>query len=784
VRVANNVGLQNSATAVIDSLRLRFFQGAANKSGEYVVTPNGSNPTNISGGGTADFSFVVNVAVGATLGNIDIDAEVYGRDANSGAPTVDLNAGTRDDWTVISGNPFRIVAITPSQPAVTAGMSREWNVKMQLQNLTSSNVTLNLTPARTFIRFIIGSDVTSSYAIVPPGQLDNGGTVLQGNTTGTLTFRITQTGNAAGIATISGVVEGTDAAGLKVTDDTNDSGAGVVAVQTPGTLEIREPFVVSQPMVTAGQSADWTITARVTNGGQSTIRFLKDSTRVSVGNNLNYFYNPLPLSFADGDSLIEGGETKVLIITVRQTGNQTGSQNITLRLKGRELNSTNFAASTGGSASVLVQSQASLVIQQVRASQPRVTAGQTNQWLITLVVNNSGESQVSVKVDTSTNVRFRIGTQIQNGYTASLSPARWLGTNTVNLAGNTTDSLRFAVTTTGSVADVVRILAKVAGTETNSNDTRIATDDGTAAVTVQLQPIVTYIAGSLEPKTVNNGGQYAFKVRVRNNGGATVDLTPSLTRFLFSSGSVTFTANLDQNKTRSIAPGDTTLFFVGEVVPANMPQTTYTPAIQLRGTHNGNSYVANLSTGTNELRVTQPAQLQVTKMHSSQSTVTQEMDTDWYIWMEVANNGNSPARLDSVGLQLFNGGDVTRDFQIVKPVVFWGSNNTTLAAQGKDSLRFEILRTGPKNGPTSVQGFLRVVDLSNNQKLEARSSGNNGSFVVQSPAVLNIVSLKPSQQTVTVNQLIKWSIDMEVKNEEQSAVSVTFAPPATGSRSR
>ncbi|MGH7492005.1 MAG: hypothetical protein ACREOO_06380, partial [bacterium] len=109
VRVANNPNVTNSATAVIDSVRLRFRQGAANRSNEYAMTPNGNNPTNISGNGTADFSFVVNVAVGATLGDIVIDAEADGRDANSGVRTFDLNAATTDDWTVISGNPFRIV---------------------------------------------------------------------------------------------------------------------------------------------------------------------------------------------------------------------------------------------------------------------------------------------------------------------------------------------------------------------------------------------------------------------------------------------------------------------------------------------------------------------------------------------------------------------------------------------------------------------------------------------------------------------------------------------------
>lgn len=775
VRVANNLGLQNSATARIDSVRLRFFRGANDVSHEYAVTPNGGNPTSISGNNTADFSFVVNVAAGASLGDIVIDAAAYGRDDNSGAATEDLSASPNtDDWTVISGNPFRIVAITPSQPAITAGMAREWTVRMQLQNLTSSNVTLDLAANKTFIRFIIGNDVTSTYNIVAPAQLDGGGTVLLGQATGTLTFRITQTGNAAGIATIAGKVEGRDAAGLVVTDDTNDSGAGVVTVQTQGTLEIRDPFVLSQSTITQNQTAPWTITARVTNGGQSALRFLKDSTRAVVGNNVNFSYS-YPQTFADGDSIIEANETKTLVITVVNSGSQTGSLPLTVRLKGVELNNPDSKiTSSGGSGTVVSQTPANLVIQQVRASQARVTAGQTNAWQVTVVVFNQGESQVSVKVDTSTNLRFRIANQIQSGYTAGLSPQNWLGTSSRNLAGLATDSLRFNVTATGTAPGLANILAKVAATESNSGVTRVANDNGTAAVTVQTPPNVTYLAGSLEPKVVNNNSQYAFKVRVRNSGGATVELTPTLTRFVFNSGSIVFSANLDQNKTRSIAPGDTTLFFVGEFIPANMPQTTYAPTIQLRGSHNGNSYAPNLVFATNELSVAAPAQLQVVSMHASQPTVTEEMEKDWSIVMTVANNGSSAARLDSVDLQLFNGGKVTQDFVIEKPAVFLGSNTNLLAPAGRDSLRFEIRRTGAKRGNTSVLGYIRVVDLSNGQRIAQQSSGNNGSFVVQSRAVLNIVSMNPSQPAVTINQTQTWSVNMVVRNEGESDVRAVF----------
>ncbi len=782
VTVANNSGVQFSADAVIDSVRLRFRQGAVDQSIGYAVIPNSNNPGSISGNGTADFSFVVNVRTGAVLGDIVIDAEAYGHDANSGASAHDLNgATTPDSWTVIPGNAFGITQITVSQPSVTANMTRPWTVRMELQNSADSPVNLSLAQDKTLIHFIIGAvDLTSQYGIQHPTALDGGGTVLPGNATGALTFRITQTGLSAGRATIVGFVAGTDGAGQPLSDNTNDSGSGEVTVQMRGTLDISGALQFSQTTITRNQTSPWTITANVTNTGQSAVRYSTDSTRVTVGSDpaFNFSY---PTAFLDGDSIIAANEVKALRVTVTRSGNQIGSLPVSLRLKGTDYNNPSGPPIASAPVSTPIESQtpADLVIQQVRASRPSVTAEQTNPWQITLVVRNQGGSTVSVKVDTSTNVRFRIGNAFQSGYASSLVQPSWLGTGSLNLAGNTTDSLRFSVNTTGTAPGLAFIWAKVAATELNSSASRVATNNG-SSVTVQTSPNVTYIPNSLTPKTVNNGTQYAFRVRVRNSGTATLDLTatPTPTRFVFGSG-VTFSADLDLNKVRSIPPGDTTLTFVGENIPVNMPQTAYAPTLQLRGAHNGNNYSSDVTFASNELRVTAPANLQVISMHSTQTKVTAGMLKPWSIVMTVANNGNSPAQLDSVGLRLLNGGDVTRDFDVVTPSRFLGSNNTNLAAGARDSLRFEIRKTGEKIGGTTVEGYIRVVDLSNNQKLEARSSGNNGSFEVQSRAALNIVSLTPSQQTVTVNQTQVWSVDMLVRNNGGSGVRVSFDQAVT-----
>ncbi len=775
VRIANNPALGGSSSAVIDSVRLRFFQGPLDKTHEYVVAAEANNPQTIGSGATEVFNFTVNILPGATLGLTTIDAVAYGRDANSGAAAQDLSADATDRWFVIEGNALQIIEIKPSQPTVTAGMTKLWQITMKVQNRSAANLTLDLTPSKTYVRMLVGAtDVTPTLTY--PTQLQEGGTLLAGNSIGTLVFGINQTGIKEGVAAISGFALGKDASGLDVNANTNNGGAGEVTIQTPGTMEIREALIISQPSVTAGQTLLWTVTARVTNTGQSTVRLLhRDSTFIAIGNNSNYFYNK-PSRFSDGDSLLRRNETKSLIITVTKTGDQSSAQPlpITVRTKGRELNSNRTVTSTLGNGTVLAQSPARLVVKSVRVSQPLVSVGQTRSWQVFVVVENTGESQVAVKTDTSTSLRFRIGNQFQNDYAYSVNPQNWLGTSSKILAGNSTDSLRFNVTLTGQTPGVAQLWAKVSATETNSSATVVGLDNGTTSITVQAQPNVAYLAKSLEPKTPNIGSQYAFKVKVRNTGSATV-LLLSPTRLLFTDGAANFSARLDLNFNTAIPPNDTTLLtFVNTAIPLGMAPGKYPLTLELRGTQNGNGFQPNLAL-SDSVQVTQPGQLQVVNMRATQANVTRQMEKDWALVMTVRNNGGFAVSLDSARVQLLNVGDVTSEYDIVRPTRFQRLNSVTLPPQTADSLRFEIRSTGIKTGPTAVVGRAWLTDQSNQNKLSVQSDGNSGGFVVQNPGELQILALTPSQPAVTRNQTQPWFVDMSVKNLGESDVRIDFS---------
>ena len=774
VRIAND---PNAATANVDSVRLVFKQGPAIITSDYLIAPP-AGPASIAANATGDYTFSLNVGAAATLGLVTIEARAYGKDSNSNQQISDLEATTPHSWTVVAGNAFRIVSLTPSQSKVTAGMAnatRTWTAQMALQNAGTSPIRVNFDPAKTFIRLTIGSqNVTPEYTITSPTALDGGGTTINGGVTGTLTFVITRTGNTRGIATISGFAEATDIpTNQTVQDNTNDGGAGQVEVQSPPIFRL-EPLQLSQATVTQNMTKSWRIKAVVRNDGEADLRLhpSPDSIKISIGNNAGYTFNKTA-AFATGDSILTRGETDSLFVFVTQTGSALGNQNVTLTLKGRDRNSLQLLNSNSANATVNVQTPSALSILSVRASQPAVSVGQTNAWNVIVVARNNGGSVTILKTD-STNLRFRIGAVFQNDYTVALEQPRWLGSGTAALPALGTDSLRFVISTTGGVSGTAFLWAKVGVTEINSDVVRVATNN-VSSVLVQQLPNVSYIANSMLPDIVNNNTSYAFTVRVRNGANrATVVLDPATTKFLFNNGGTLFEANLDANNpVKSIAPGDTTLTFAATAIPAAMPAGTYTPQIQLRGTQNGNVYSANLSVTANELTVALPARVQILSVRPSQNTVTANMVKPWNTIVTVRNNGGSSVRLDSVKLQLVNGNDVTPDFGFSVPSVFLGNNQAALNAGATDSLRFDFDRTGALPGGTALQVSLFVTDLSNGQTIVPPPAGS-GSVVVQSRADIKILNLVASQSTVTRNQSQPWTVDVNLRNSGGSDAQLDF----------
>ncbi len=293
---------------------------------------------------------------------------------------------------------------------------------------------------------------------------------------------------------------------------------------------------------------------------------------------------------------------------------------------------------------------------------------------------------------------------------------------------------------------------------------------------VQTEPVLNYISNSRIPPTVSVGSSHQFSVRVRNAGQATLVLNPDLTTFRLQKDGNTLTAQLDANRVRAIAQGDTTLTFRVLRIPENFPRGKAAAFVDIVGTHNGTAFTLKNPFEVDSVSVTESAELEIVNIKPSQPTVTRVMTKLWRIKLEVRNNTGSFLRLDSLSLRIFTDGRFDTSYDLEKPTAF-ASGFVELDPNATDSLEFKIKKTGAITGAASVFAYLSMKDVQDNEYV-AQSLGTQGGFVVQTAAALSL-ALLPSQARVTQGQTADWLVVMRVTNSGQSDVSVQFVNPAT-----
>lgn len=304
--------------------------------------------------------------------------------------------------------------------------------------------------------------------------------------------------------------------------------------------------------------------------------------------------------------------------------------------------------------------------------------------------------------------------------------------------------------------------------------------DATDQWLVQTEPVLSYISNSRIPPTVSVGSSHQFSVRVRNSGQAMLVLNPDLTTFRLQREGNTLTAQLDANRVRAIAKGDTTLTFRAAQIPSNFPRDKAAAIVDIVGTHNGTAFTLKNPFAADSVNVTDSAELEIVNIKPSQPTATRAMTKLWRIKLEVRNNTGSFLRydnlVDSLSLRIFTDGRFDTSYDIEKPTAF-ASGFIELDPNSTDSLEFKIKKTGTSTGAASVFAYLSMRDVQDNEYV-AQSLGTQGGFVVQTPAALRLVLL-PSQARVTQNQTADWLVAMRVTNTGQSDVGVQFTSATT-----
>ena len=532
VEITNSEG-QDAADFILTEAGLIFKIGANDVTAQYQVSALGTNPDRIAGGGRATFSFAVNVAGTADLGNVTVDGNFSGRDSNLGLNIDEKVPGafSPGQWNVSAGAALQIAQINTPQ-SVTALEQGPWEVEMVLQNSSDSDIQLDLTSASTYIRFFSGiENVTAKYRITKPiALLNSGTTTLANNTSDILVFTIDSTGGNLGNNVITGGVTGIDLqTSLAISDDTGDDGdvgKGSVNVQSPADLQITG-INLSQPTVNigAGQTTPWKATVLVRNNGQADakIDFTNAGSFLSLANDAGYNINLLANFSTNGDTLA-GNSSDSLEFQILGTGTDPGVNLVNAKVSGIELNrglSIFDSTSTidGNQASFVVQTPASFLNDSTYAEVPNpgfVNAGDT--FSVNVQFANTGQEQVdNLVVQLATDG----GSSIQNSNRAELQAlpgeSKAIATFTVKANANLTAAETFTASFVSAKSN-----------NTNASISPALAQDSIAVIQIQkaAQLAINNVIPSEVEVTAGNSAAWLLLVEVTNSGDAPIDFDP------------------------------------------------------------------------------------------------------------------------------------------------------------------------------------------------------------------------------------------------------------------
>ncbi|RPI03400.1 MAG: hypothetical protein EHM72_01655, partial [Calditrichaeota bacterium] len=751
LRLANNIGMNNSADALINNVSFRFLnEQSTDVTTSFQVTADPLNPVRVAGNSTADLKFYLTSSTNAPLGRIALSTQVEFQDANIQQNRI-ASSGTLATFVSVDAPSLNITSITPvDQPTATLGQDKDFVVEMKVHNISTSAVNISLDPQKTYIRFIkSGREYISPDDVQWPTALRSGGTSIPAGSEGYIDFIVRQI-NAqvpTGNFTILGRVESGD--GYFTTSDL--SGAyGAIEIQSADDVVITKSFP-SRPTVTVNDDTrPWNIGVVLINRGGSDVQINPGTSSViftnSVGQTVSGFNVGVPY-LGKGDATLSGNEVDTLFFPVAKTGAPRGTVTLNPRVSYTVLNTSQTklieATNFNRTSSIQLQEPALLAINRVHSPINTLSVGRTLSWDIFVIVENSGEAALDFDIADvdSTWLRFTLNGQPAAGYTVQ-KPSVLTGSNSTVLNGGDIDSLRYRITANPSADGMVDVKAAVKAIELNREmpayDATIS--DRFATIEVETPADVVYSSGTLAPLQVNPGKMVEFQLTVRNSGQADVVLNPEATTFTISDGTQIFSAELDGNY-GTVVPGNGSLrlHFQQTYFSTGFALGFFEPVVQLAGLENSVSYQKELRLTGENVKVGQPGNISLDSLTPNVGEVTLGQTAPWYVNIGVTNNSGQTLKLKTMELVFSSGTlNVTSQFAIQIGAGFEnGSDLLQTGNSGTVRATITSVSEGVPTGDVLLSARVVLVDPLESGALFEEQINNAAKVTVQTRAVLD-----------------------------------------------
>lgn len=402
-------------------------------------------------------------------------------------------------------------------------------------------------------------------------------------------------------------------------------------------------------------------------------------------------------------------------------------------------------------------------LNQVTPSRTTVTAGQTQDWTLTLEVQNLAGSFATLD---SVRIQFRRSGAIQSDYTLIL-PATFETSHTAVLAGGATDHLRVVVDRTGAGTGNITVDAKVYLTDSGTGGN--VWDQAFAGITVQdsARLVILQVAPSQPEVTVGQQEDWTASVIILNAGesDALIDSSPAGTAISFSIGTgwqITRPSEFNGGGwTLSGGERDTLTYIITTTGAGAAGSCEIHATVGGTEQNTGRAVTDNtVDSGSGSVEIENAAALrivQVTNLAPNAPYVNRSQN--YSIRVNVQNTGGDDAtdvqvNLSSDGLSVFPSSTVIGD----------------LAAGGSTSIDitgFAASATDP------LEIFTASADgrAENNDAhiLSSNALDDTARSVVQNPAALIVEILIPSSTNLLGGQVDPWTVKAVVRNTGQAS---------------
>ncbi len=517
IRVENKFETVNMT---LDSAVLNFYAGLDDISSEFIVENPVSfeefNRTDILYAETIEtLLFKINRTTSQTSGNIRIVGSVYLSDI---ARTQLIGHG-EDQITVKNASQLSVKDVRLSQAEVTRGQMTDWNIKVIVQNLGPSLISVDLMSDSSHIRFSAGSDFVVKKA---SGFHISGDSLIASGTTDTLDFIVDHTGQGVGNSDIKIQLAYMDVYALK--DTFYLQAVDQIKVESQPMLRILKVANAAPNGPYVNTDQNFQIRVDVQNTGDDGVH----DTKLTLSSNGNS-----EITGPDNFSVAGNSIYSVYVNALSENDWSYGEifQANLVETKGDntvEFDSQILSPAIDDTALAIIQRPAKMTIVDVMPEYDKVEALSKN-WRVFVIVRREGAGWVRFDEPNSENLRFIIAGVMQSDYAIS-APEGFVNSKSLFLSGwdIVEDTLVYTIDRTGLLGGNAILGVTLSGKYLNNDSSFVVQDtanlyvETTATLSiVQTVPVCPNIVDGTGVLSTEQA--FGIRVTIQNSGDEPVD---------------------------------------------------------------------------------------------------------------------------------------------------------------------------------------------------------------------------------------------------------------------